>query len=90
MFAPSGVLHDHLIVSFAATIRTVTVITAAEVNSPISDRERAGKHGPPPKENALSIRASLQTWKRVAALLVAAAILLAAPYGVAVAVRSLA
>jgi hypothetical protein len=34
MFAPSGVLHDHLIVSFAATSRTVTVITAAEVNSP--------------------------------------------------------
>jgi hypothetical protein len=36
----------------------------------------------------MSLRAGLQTWYRVAALLVAAAIVLAAPYGVAVAMRS--
>jgi hypothetical protein len=36
----------------------------------------------------MSIRASLQVWKRFAALLIAAAIVLAAPYGIAVAVRS--
>jgi hypothetical protein len=39
-------------------------------------------------ENAMSIRAGLQAWKRIAALLIAAAIVLAAPYGIAVAVRS--
>ena len=36
----------------------------------------------------MSIRAGLQAWKRFAALLIAAAIVLAAPYGIAVAVRS--
>jgi len=36
----------------------------------------------------MSIRAGLQAWKRFAALLTAAAIVLAAPYGIAVAVRS--
>jgi hypothetical protein len=36
----------------------------------------------------MSIRAGLQAWKHIAALLVAAAIVLAAPYGIAVAVRS--
>ena len=36
----------------------------------------------------MSLRAGLKTWYRVAALLVAAAIVLAAPYGVAVAMRS--
>ena len=36
----------------------------------------------------MSIRAGLQAWKRFAALLIAAAIALAAPYGIAVAVRS--
>jgi hypothetical protein len=36
----------------------------------------------------MSIRASLQAWKHIAALLIAAAIVLAAPYGIAVAVRS--
>jgi hypothetical protein len=36
----------------------------------------------------LSLRASLQTWKRIAVLLAAAAVVLAAPYGVAVAVRA--
>ena len=36
----------------------------------------------------MSIRAGLQPWKRFAALLTAAAIVLAAPYGIAVAVRS--
>lgn len=43
---------------------------------------------PPPKETTLSFRADLKTWKRIAVLLAAAAILLAAPYGIAVAVRS--
>ena len=36
----------------------------------------------------MSIRAGLQAWKHIAALLIAAAIVLAAPYGIAVAVRS--
>ena len=36
----------------------------------------------------MSIRARLQAWKHFAALLIAAAIVLAAPYGIAVAVRS--
>ena len=36
----------------------------------------------------MSIRAGLQAWKRFAALLIGAAIVLAAPYGIAVAVRS--
>ena len=36
----------------------------------------------------MSIGAALQAWKRIAALLSAAAIVLAAPYGIAVAVRS--
>jgi hypothetical protein len=36
----------------------------------------------------MSIRAGLQAWKHFAALLIAAAIVLAAPYGIAVAVRS--
>jgi len=36
----------------------------------------------------MSIRAGLQAWKPIAALLIAAAIVLAAPYGIAVAVRS--
>jgi hypothetical protein len=36
----------------------------------------------------MSTRARLQTWKRVAVLLAAAAVLLAAPYGIAVAVRA--
>jgi hypothetical protein len=36
----------------------------------------------------LSLRASLQTWKRIAVLLAAAAVVLTAPYGVAVAVRA--
>ena len=36
----------------------------------------------------MSLRAGLQTWTRVAALLAAAAIVLATPYGVAVAMRS--
>ena len=36
----------------------------------------------------MSIRAGLQAWKRFAALLIVAAIVLAAPYGIAVAVRS--
>jgi hypothetical protein len=40
-------------------------------------------------ENAMSIRAGgLQAWKHFAALLIGAAIVLAAPYGIAVAVRS--
>jgi hypothetical protein len=36
----------------------------------------------------MSIRAGLRAWKHIAALLIAAAIVLAAPYGIAVAVRS--
>ena len=36
----------------------------------------------------MSLRPDLQIWTRVAALLAAAAIVLAAPYGVAVAMRS--
>jgi hypothetical protein len=36
----------------------------------------------------MRLRADLQIWTRVAALLAAAAIVLAAPYGVAVAMRS--
>ena len=36
----------------------------------------------------MSIGAALHAWKRIAALLIAAAIVLAAPYGIAVAVRS--
>ena len=36
----------------------------------------------------MSIRAGLQAWKHFAALLIAAAIVLPAPYGIAVAVRS--
>jgi hypothetical protein len=36
----------------------------------------------------MSLGAGLHTWYRVAALLAAAAIVLAAPYGVAVAMRS--
>jgi hypothetical protein len=36
----------------------------------------------------MSLRTGLHTWTRVAALLAAAAIVLAAPYGVAVAMRS--
>ena len=36
----------------------------------------------------MSIRAGLRAWKRFAALLIVAAIVLAAPYGIAVAVRS--
>ena len=36
----------------------------------------------------MSIRAGLEAWKHIAALLIAAAIVLAAPYGIAVAVRS--
>jgi hypothetical protein len=36
----------------------------------------------------MSIRAGLQAWKHIAALLIAAAIVLAAPYGIAAAVRS--
>ena len=36
----------------------------------------------------MSIRAGLQAWKHFAALLSVAAIVLAAPYGIAVAVRS--
>jgi len=36
----------------------------------------------------MSTRAGLQAWKHFAALLIAAAIVLAAPYGIAVAVRS--
>jgi len=37
----------------------------------------------------MSIRAGLQAWKHFVALLIAAAIVLAAPYGIAVAVRFL-
>jgi hypothetical protein len=36
----------------------------------------------------VSLRARLHTWKRVALLLAAAAVLLTAPYGLAVAVRA--
>jgi uncharacterized membrane protein YqgA involved in biofilm formation len=36
----------------------------------------------------MSIQAGLQAWKHFAALLIVAAIVLAAPYGIAVAVRS--
>jgi hypothetical protein len=36
----------------------------------------------------MSIRAGLQAWKHFAALLIAAAVVLAAPYGIAAAVRS--
>ena len=36
----------------------------------------------------MSIRAGLQAWKHFVALLIVAAIVLAAPYGIAVAVRS--
>jgi len=36
----------------------------------------------------MSVRAGLQAWKHIAALLIAAAMVLAAPYGIAVAVRS--
>jgi hypothetical protein len=39
-------------------------------------------------ENAMTIRMNLQICKRIAALLVAAAIVLAAPYAIAVALRS--
>jgi hypothetical protein len=85
---PSGdAFHDHLIVSFAAISRTVTQSRRRTPTLPISDRNTRQAR-PPPKENAMSLRAGLQSWTRVAALLAAAAIVLAAPYGVAVAMRS--
>jgi hypothetical protein len=87
LFRSGGAFHDHLIVSFAAISRTVTAITATDANSPISDRNTRPAR-PPPKVKAMSLRAGLQTWTRVAALLAAAAIVLATPYGVAVAMRS--
>jgi hypothetical protein len=43
---------------------------------------------PSQKENPMTIRASLQTSMRLAALLVVAAIVIATPYGIALVVRS--
>lgn len=68
LFRSGGAFHDHLIVSFAAISRTVTAITATDANSPISERNTRPAR-PPPKEKAMSLRAGLQTWTRVAALL---------------------
>jgi len=74
--------------SFARFVNTITPADPDSLHGPAYNDAPMPRPCKNKKEKAMTIRARLQTSLRLAALLIVTAIMIAAPYGIALALRS--